>query len=266
LRGWFYGPEKSPAPLVVMAHGLSGVKEMYLDAYAEVFAKAGLASVVFDHAGFGESDGEPRQTVDPPRQLLGYRDAITFGSAQPGVNGDAIGVWGSSFSGGHVIVLAATDDRVKAAVSQVPYVGVETPPAPEDIPPVDPREWVPATSPVGGDGLMQTDDSHQWFTSVAAARAPRWRNQLGPDTRRRIVTYRPVEYATRIKIPFLMIVSEEDALTPAGLAIAACKLIKGSELKMIPGAHFGAYEEHFDASSGLAAEFFRRHLGGDSVA
>jgi hypothetical protein len=80
LGGWLYLPERAdgPAPVVVMAHGFSAVKEMYLDAFAEVFAAAGLAALVFDHRNFGTSGGEPRQEVDPWQQIRDYRHAITY--------------------------------------------------------------------------------------------------------------------------------------------------------------------------------------------
>jgi hypothetical protein len=61
-----------------MAHGFSAVKEMYLDAYAEVFAAAGLNALVFDNRNFGASDGEPRQEIDPWQQVRDYRHAITY--------------------------------------------------------------------------------------------------------------------------------------------------------------------------------------------
>ena len=63
LRGWFYAAEASPAPAVVMAHGFSAVKEMYLDSFAEVFNGAGLNVLVFDNRNFGASDGEPRLEI-----------------------------------------------------------------------------------------------------------------------------------------------------------------------------------------------------------
>ena len=124
LRGWFYPAEKTSgaAPTVVMAHGFSAVKEMYLDSYAEVFAAAGLNAVVFDNRNFGASDGEPRQEIDPWAQIGDYRHAITFATTLPEVDGDRIGIWGSSYSGGHVLVVGAIDRRVKAVVSQVPMV------------------------------------------------------------------------------------------------------------------------------------------------
>ena len=105
-----------------MAHGLSAVKEMYLDDYAAAFAAAGLDALVFDNRNFGASDGEPRQEIDPIAQVRDYRHAITYAISLPEVDRSRVGVWGSSYSGGHVLTVAAIDTRVKAAVSQVPLV------------------------------------------------------------------------------------------------------------------------------------------------
>jgi hypothetical protein len=122
LRGWHYLPDarSGKVPTIIMAHGFSAVKEMYLDRFAEAFAAAGLAAVVFDNRNFGASDGEPRQEIDPWKQVRDYRDAITYAQGLPDADPDRIGVWGSSYSGGHVIVVAAIDRRVKCIVSQVP--------------------------------------------------------------------------------------------------------------------------------------------------
>src|SRR6266702_1793232 len=124
LRGWLYLPEGAGdrVPGVVMAHGLSAVKEMYLDAFAEVFATAGLAALVFDNRNFGASDGEPRQEIDPWAQVRDYRHAITWLQTVPGIDRDRIGVWGSSYSGGHALVLGAIDRRIRCVVSQVPLI------------------------------------------------------------------------------------------------------------------------------------------------
>ncbi len=75
LRGWHYLPDgqSGKVPTIVMAHGFSAVKEMYLDRFAEAFASAGLAAVVFDNRNFGASDGEPRQEIDPWKQVRDYR-------------------------------------------------------------------------------------------------------------------------------------------------------------------------------------------------
>ena len=93
LRGWLYRPDDAsgPLPTIVMAHGFSAVKEMYLDAYADRFAEAGLAVLVFDNRGFGASDGEPRQEIDPWSQVRDYRHAITFAGQLPDVRRDGSG-------------------------------------------------------------------------------------------------------------------------------------------------------------------------------
>src|SRR6201987_2679526 len=124
LRGWFYaaGTGGAPAPAVVMAHGFPAVKEMYLDKFAEVFTEAGLNVLVFDNRCFGASDGEPRQEIDPWAQVRDYRHAITYASTLPEVDPARIGIWGSSYSGGHVMVVAAIDRRVKAGVGPVPLI------------------------------------------------------------------------------------------------------------------------------------------------
>lgn len=103
LRGWHVRPESGsgPWPTIVMAHGFSAVKEMYLDAFAEVFAAAGLAALAFDHRNLGASDGEPRQEIDPWRQIADTRDAISFALTLPETDPARIGVWGTSYSGGH---------------------------------------------------------------------------------------------------------------------------------------------------------------------
>jgi uncharacterized protein len=124
LRGWHYRPDNrtGKVPTIVMAHGFSAVKEMYLDRFAEAFANAGLASVVFDNRNFGSSDGEPRQEIDPWRQVRDYRDAITFAETLETTDPERIGIWGSSYSGGHVLVVGAIDRRVKCVVAQVPLI------------------------------------------------------------------------------------------------------------------------------------------------
>ena len=122
LRGWHYLPEKrtGKVPTIVMAHGFSAVKEMYLDRFADAFAAAGLGALVFDNRNFGASDGEPRQEIDPWQQVSDYRDAITFAETLPETDPARIGIWGSSYSGGHVMVVGAIDRRVKCVVAQVP--------------------------------------------------------------------------------------------------------------------------------------------------
>lgn len=123
VRGHLYLPTgPGPHPVVVMAGGWCYVKELVQPAYARVFAGAGVAALVFDYRGFGASDGLPRQHVDPWAQIEDYRNAISFVETLPSLDPDRIGVWGISYSGGHVLILAATDPRVQCVVSNIPVV------------------------------------------------------------------------------------------------------------------------------------------------
>ena len=123
LRGWLFIPDgPAPHPAITMAHGFAGVKEHGLERFARAFTDAGFVVLVHDHRGFGASDGAPRFDVDPWVQIADWRRAISFLENQPFVDADRIGLWGSSYAGGHAIVLGASDRRLRAVVAQVPTI------------------------------------------------------------------------------------------------------------------------------------------------
>jgi fermentation-respiration switch protein FrsA (DUF1100 family) len=283
LRGWFYpgADATGPAATVVMAHGFSAVKEMYLDSFAEVFAAAGLNVLVYDNRNFGASDGEPRQEIDPWAQARDYRHAITYASSLPEVDASRIGIWGSSYSGGHVLMVGAIDRRVKAVVCQVPMISGHdnmralvradliagfrsafegdraaryTGAAPAMVPVVSENPMVAAALP--------TADSFQWFTETAADRAPSWRNEVTVRSVEMFTEYEPGTYLPWISpTPLLMLVAREDHLTPAELAIAAFQRAnEPRRLVIMPGGHFDAYVKGFEASSSAARDWFTEHL------
>ncbi len=286
LRGWLYQPDDAPeqCPLVVMAHGYSATKEMHLDDFAEVFAAAGLAVLVYDNRNLGASDGEPRGEIDPWAQINDYRTAITFASGLPNVDADRIGVWGSSYSGAHVLVVAAVDRRVRCVVSQVPlvsglenarrlirsdmfeglraafdadrvarYAGKE----PEMIPVVfedDPM------SPCA----LPTADSHDFFLRFPD-RAPLWRNSVTLRSVEMFIEYEPGAYISHISpTPLLMVVAARDHLTVVDLAVAAFEQAREpKQLLVLPGGHFDAYvDEAFAVSSAAQRDWFVQHLVG----
>ena len=284
LRGWFYPADGvgSTAPTIVMAHGFSAVKEMYLDRYAETFAAAGLNALVYDNRNFGASDGEPRQEIDPWQQVRDYRHAITYAQTRPEVDADRIGVWGSSYSGGHVLVLGAIDKRIRCVACQVPLVsGFRNiqrlvrqdflaanraafdqdraaryrgePPA--MVPVVDPDPMAVSALP--------TPDSWEWFSETGKSRAPAWRNEVTLRTVEMLMEYEPSAYLERISpTPLLMVVAAGDHLTPTDLALEAYQQAREpKKLVLLPGGHFDAYVKDFDASSSAARDWFLEHLG-----
>jgi len=118
-----YTPEgDGPFPIVVMAGGWCYVKELVQPYYADAFIKAGCAALVFDYRRFGDSDGTPRQHLDPWDQIEDYKNAITFAENLDVADPERIGVWGISYSGGHALIVGATDPRVKCVVSTIPVV------------------------------------------------------------------------------------------------------------------------------------------------
>src|SRR5688572_30315455 len=121
---WLYLPDGAtePAPCVVMAHGFGGTRSDAVPAFAERFVEAGLAALVFDYRHFGDSEGEPRQLLDIARQHEDYRAAIAYVRSREEVDAARVALFGSSFSGGHVVHLAARDPSIAAVVSQVPFM------------------------------------------------------------------------------------------------------------------------------------------------
>jgi hypothetical protein len=123
VRAHLYLPDgPGPHPVVVMAGGWCYVKELVQPDYARVFARAGVAALVFDYRNFGTSDGEPRQHIDPWSQIEDYKNAISYVETRSEIDRERIGVWGISYSGGHVLIVGATDPRVKCVVSNIPVV------------------------------------------------------------------------------------------------------------------------------------------------
>src|SRR5580704_1973130 len=107
-------------PGIVLCHGFTGVRQLTLPDYAQVFARAGYVSLIFDYRGFGDSEGTKWRLL-PLEQVDDIRNALTWLEAQPEVDSKRIGLWGTSFGGAHAPYVAAIDERVKAAVGQVGF-------------------------------------------------------------------------------------------------------------------------------------------------
>lgn len=282
LRGWHYLPESSGKhATIIMAHGFTAVKEMYLDNYSEIFAKSGFASIVYDNRNFGASDGQPRQEIDPWLQVRDYSDAITFALSLEQTDASRIGVWGTSYSGSHVLVVAAIDRRVKCVVSQVPFISgsqglrrfvrsdfvsaIEDQfradranraagGAPSMVPVVVQEPTLPAALP--------TADSYKWFTETAETRANSWRNEVTVRSLEYSFGYEPGVYIALISpTPLLLIVAVKDHLAVSDLAIAAYERANHpKKLVLLPGGHFDAYVAEFAQSSQAACDWFRKYL------
>ncbi|MEW2500639.1 alpha/beta hydrolase [Amycolatopsis sp. CA-161197] len=280
LRGWLFVPDQpGPRPAITMAHGYAGVKEHGLEPFAEAFADAGFVVLVHDHRTFGASDGTPRQDVDPWRQIADWRRAITFLEARPEVDAERIGLWGTSYAGGHAIVLGATDRRLKAVVAQVPTIsGVEQ--GLRRVPPdavaalehafAEDDRAVGRGEPPRSQTIVSADPA-----VPASYRAPDavgfylqdipegiWENQVTVRSTRAARMYEPGSWISRVSpTPLLLVVALNDTVTVTDLALAAYeRALQPKRLELIPGGHFDPYVAEFARSSAAARSWFEQHL------
>jgi fermentation-respiration switch protein FrsA (DUF1100 family) len=282
LRGWHFLPRtvNGKVATIVMTHGFGGVKEMYLDDFAAAFAAAGFGAIVYDNRGLGESDGEPRQEVDPWRQLSDMRDAITYAQALPETDPNLIGLWGSSFSGGHAIVTAANDRRVKCVVAQVPFIsGYHTSRrytradlAESALAMIDAdraarfRGEAPMMLPIsppalGEPAVMPSRESYE-FTAESSKRAPTFRNEVTLRSMDLAGGYEPGFYIERVSpTPLLMIIGTKDVECHYEIGLAAYeRALQPKKLVTVKGGHFVCYVKEFELASSEAVAWFKAHL------
>jgi pimeloyl-ACP methyl ester carboxylesterase len=267
---WIYraGGGAPAAPIVVMAHGLSGTRRDGLGPFAARFAAAGIAALVFDHRGFGDSGGEP-DLFHPARQLEDWRAAIDFARSLPGVDGNRVATFGSSMGGGNALAAAAADPGVAAVVSQVPFLDMvrqahRSPPLiagrmllaaarGEHLPAIgQPHEAAFINAPGGEAG---------WRHVVAIGEDSRWRDRV--SSRWLLgAPFRPVRHAAALHCPWLVCVGEADRVARPGPAIAAARRAPLGELRTYPGVdHFDVYDgPEFEAVVADEVAFLRRHL------
>jgi uncharacterized protein len=276
---WLYRPEgvSGPAPCVVMAHGFSATRADRLPAYAERFAGAGMAVLVFDYRHFGDSTGEPRQLLDVGRQQADYRAAIGFARTLGGIDAHRIALFGTSFSGGHVVAVAAQDPSIAAVVSQAPFADgltalTITPPktalrstalALADLGAAAlgrPPRTIPAVGPPGSFAIMTQPDAQPGMEAIVPAES-RWRNEVAARIVLRAPSYRPVRLAASVSCPLLVCVCDQDTTTPPGPAVKMAERAPRGELARFPIGHFDIYVgEHFERAVTLQTEFLQRHL------
>jgi uncharacterized protein len=280
MRGWLFVPDGlGRHPAITMAHGFAGVKEHGLERFARVFAEAGFVVLVHDHRGFGASDGSPRYDIDPWVQIADWRRAISFLESQPLVDPDRIGLWGSSYAGGHAIVLGATDRRLRAVVAQVPTISGYQQSlrrvAPDDVPALeaafadDERQQFHGAAPAT-EAVVSADRSVRAAygepDAVAFYHQPVpegvWDNLVTLRSTRAARMYEPGNWVARVSpTPLLMIVARHDPITLTDLALGAYEAaLQPKQLVTIDGGHFDPYLTGFAEASGAAASWFTEHL------
>jgi uncharacterized protein len=261
-------PKEDKLPTIVMSHGWGGiVKSLRPDAIA--FSRAGFLVVAFDYRGWGESDGrlvlkgdmpqtvdgklvaevtEIRDVVDPIDQTTDIMNAINWVVAEPMCDVNRIGLWGSSYSGGHVVYVAARDPRIKSFVSQVGAMD---------------SRWT-----------MMTEEARQNTFDQGTKRArgeigypapgEKFRNMDGQPVWEKLMQYAPIEDIHRIeKCAKLFIVAEKEELFDNNYhALLAHQRSTGvKKLVTIPNIkHYGIYFEAREQAQKEAIDWYLETL------
>jgi uncharacterized protein len=279
ISAWLYRPAGDvPAPLLVMAHGLGGVRTMRLDAYAERFCAAGYACLVFDYRNFGDSEGQPRQLLDIDLQLADWAAAVAYARTLDGVDHDRIALWGTSFAGGHVITTAARLPGIAAVVAQCPFTdGIASartlshPWATARIAARALRDVIGARlgrPPVmiatagrpGDAALMNTPDSYPGYLRLVPD-GVELRNEVAARIAMKVFSYRPGLLTAKIACPILFCVCEHDSLAPAAATLRHAARAPRGEVRTYPEGHFAIYvDDAFERVIADQLAFLDKHV------
>jgi len=278
---WHYAPRgvvSGGKACIIMAHGLGATRDMGLSPFAERFAEAGHHVLLFDYRHFGDSGGEPRQLLSIRRQLGDWAAAMRFARAWPGIG--QVGLWGTSFSGGHVVVAAARDGQVAAVSAQCPMMdglgalkkildasgpaflvrvtGHALLDAAQGALGIEPHR-VPIVGPPGSIAAMTAPDAEPGFRSIAP---PTFRNELTARLGLTLGWYRPVRYARKVRCPLLVQICEKDSVASTHAAEQVVRKAGGrAEVIRYPIGHFDIYRgEDRERAVEDQLVFFARHL------
>lgn len=280
VSAWLYLPENLPAPhpCIIMTHGFGGTKDLGLEPYAVRFQKTGYAVLIFDYRHLGDSDGEPRQLIWIPYQLEDWQASIDYARGLKEIDRNKIALWGTSFSGGHVIVTAAKDHGISCVCAQCPGLDGRSSArmvyqkqginirlilhGQRDLV----RSWIglsphkiPIVGKPGSVACLTSEDAYDGYSKLAS-------NGFINEACARIVIrgdkYRPVKHAHKVRCPVLLQICEDDSLTPKSAAEETVnRLGKYAEPIYYPIGHFDIYNgENFERSINDQLKFFKKHL------
>lgn len=278
--GWLYRPDGvlNP-PVVVMAHGFAAERTFRLTAFAERFAENAMAAFAFDYRNFGDSDGAPRNLVKPRRQIEDWESAIDHVRTLEGIDRERIALWGSSFSGGHIMVIAARDPGISAIISQVPfvngasfamhmglkYVAQAIGAGLRDILQMATfrgRYKVPVVSDPDAFAVLNTPECKAGYLGIVPQDSG-WKNECPAAFLLTSALYRPTTYAKRVRCPALVMLAEKDSLIPPDSVKKAAEKMKNSEVISLPIGHFDIYlGEHYEMAVQRQIDFLKKHLTG----
>ncbi len=280
----FYPKDMKPGsklPAIILCHGWGGVRSHLNAAYARQFASHGYVVLTFDYRGWGDSDsrlvirgpmpkpdekGEVtvraqaiRELVDPFDQAEDIVNAISFIEGEPGVDPQRIGLWGSSYGGGHVLYVAAQDSRVKCVVSQVASMDSSLIGQSPLYPGGAERAHREAIERARGEGDL----------NPVPQGVDKFPNLRGTPYVSRMLSYRPVEFASKLTAPILIMDAEKEELLDINLngklVYERVKDRVPAKYYVFPGIkHYDIYGIKRKESTDMAIEWYDKYLkGGD---
>jgi fermentation-respiration switch protein FrsA (DUF1100 family) len=262
-----------PCPIVILGHGLGALKEWSLPEVAEALVGVGIAGLWFDYRNYGDSDGEPREEVSHYGRLEDWHNAISYVKSLPEIDGQNIGLWGTSLGGRDVLAVASIDRRIKAVVTQTPLV-----------------KWIPALAAAmagfGGDIERYYQELAEDRENRACGEEPRYLpyvKQSGDDAKaaylealsadelrnyKARITLQSFQLTTLVDViplldsiaptPILFVLAEQDFLPGQREAYNAAKEPKS--LVTVGGNHFSPYTTSKKEAIEAAKEWFVRYL------
>lgn len=250
-------------PGIILSHGWGGTANL-LQPQAERIAQAGYFVLVIDYRGWGESDGrwvrdvsapdarrELREVVDPMDQSTDIFNAVHWIMGEPQVDTNRVGLWGTSFSGGLIVHVAARDPRIKAIVSQVAWFGQAR-----------------ANTPADALTRAQSDATRRARGEIGypPPGAREVGNLRGGPVREGFLRYAPISDIAGLKGCATLIIDagNEELFNLRDHGEAAFNLAPEPKKRVvIPGiAHYGIYGVAREQSVELAIAWFNQHLKG----
>jgi dienelactone hydrolase len=267
LRGWLYTPDDTttPTPGIIMAHGFSGLKEHGLDQFASAFANHGFTVLVYDNRNFGDSDGTPRQEVDPQAQVVDMRNAISFMQTLNSVDSEKIGIWGASLSASVGLVTAALDSRVRCLCVQVPKLDAPNQKVDSFIEKLmqqhtnqDPSSVMSPVAAADKHSFALIDGQHAYdfFTSV-----DNWQNQVTLASVKNTAYFSAADYTKKINVPTLVVVVDNDTTVSTDNTLTVFENLDApKKLVSVHGEHFSPWLEQFDVCCDEQIRWFKKYL------
>ncbi len=272
-----YLPEsKDSPPVIIMGNGFAAERSFALPAFAEYFAGQGMAVLHFDYRTFGDSDGEPRQLVNPRHHLDDWQAAINHVRSLQSLDNKKIALWGSSFSGGHVVVTAVTSPGITAIVSQVPFVDALESSREFSLGKIfsytfqglrDISRKLTGRSPhyikvVGKHGesaFFTQPDSYDEYMSIIPKESS-WENRI-PARFFLLPPYRPIKYAPKVSCPALVVIAEKENLISTAHQEKMAELLPKGEIIRYPIGHFEIYKgKDFERTVQSQTSFLKKYL------